>query len=168
MLAEISAIILSPAGLIVGVIYAIFSQIIVQTLTLVFGKSKNAILRFATERSENQREIRRSRIRKMRRDTRTFQLYVSTLNFHLHMVAISLILTAICFLGSLHLKQMGGVNESMALLIMGGLIAIFSVTLLFQGLVVQQDLIRSVIEPPLDDGGVPLWEPIIDDDKASL
>lgn len=168
MLAEIGEIILSPVGLVVGVVYAVLSQIILQSLNLIFGKSKNAILRFTTERSENQRAIRCARIKKMRGDTRTFQLYVSQLNFHLHMVAGTLILTGMCFLIAILIKHMQSDNDPIVLFVVGGFTAVFSITLLFQALVVQQDLIRSVIEPPLDKRGVPLWEPIIDDDKAPL
>lgn len=161
MLAEIGEIILSPAGLAVGVIYAIFSQIIVQSLTLVFGKSKNAILRFVTERSKNQQEIRRVRVSRMRKNMKTFHRYVAQLNFHLHMVAVAWTLTGICVLGALLVKQAGTVNDPITyvFLVLGGVTSVLSVTLLFQALAVQQDLIRSVLlMPPPDD----------DDDKAPL
>ena len=65
MLDKISAIILSPEGLIVGVVFAVLSQIIIESIKLIFGKSKSAILRFATERSKEQKEIRRWRVKRM-------------------------------------------------------------------------------------------------------
>lgn len=161
MLAEIINIIASPAGLVVGIIYAVLGTVVTGFLNLIYGKSKNAVFTFTKERSEKQKAARRRRVELIRREEKYFHYYLSSANGWLLMSVMFLIIASISFV--IGLAAMG--NDSIYIMVLffvlGGLCWITSLYIMFESIAMRLDAARSLFsdkppEPPEENNEVPL------------
>jgi hypothetical protein len=144
MLEHLIATMFTPSGLIVMIVGGVITQIIVGLINLGYGKSKIALLRFATERSEKQKAIRLARVERMRVDSKFFQYCMVRINFYFHMAIIFLIMTISIKLNAI----LGNERESLILLnitnVIVGVNFILTVICIFKALALQQDIRRSL------------------------
>ncbi|MDN5934585.1 MAG: hypothetical protein L0H75_00210 [Nitrosospira sp.] len=138
------ATIISPSGLIVMIIGGVISQILTGWISLVFGKTKNALLGFLTERSDKQKTIRRRLVEIMRADKNKVHYFVMRGNLYGNLSIILLLVAATNTLLAFAARSDNDAIIINFLIINTGICMVTSIYCLFRSLAITQDVGRVV------------------------